>query len=202
MTSLTGATLRHFGHCPVGIVHPHELLAALTSRDGFSAWVPFRVRSDVLGEYDPGPYDVTLASGSIGQVHRGALSAALPDHVSYADPPHALLAKAAAGGAPAAQQQAARPFVEVCQLLAPAFSVLRLADNVLHCGIGNGEGCIGRTAIADDHFADHAAHRRRDQAVETAGQQALGILGGDHDGNHAPIMTHADRPTKEFPVAG
>ena len=50
--------------------------------------------------------------------------------------------------------------------------------------IGDGQGGVAGTAIGDDHFAHHAAHRRRDQAVETARQQALGIHGGDDDRNH------------------
>lgn len=41
------------------------------SRDGFSAWVPFRARSTVVGEYAPGsagtPYLVELRPDSIGQ---------------------------------------------------------------------------------------------------------------------------------------
>ena len=47
--------------------------------------------------------------------------------------------------------------------------------------IGDGQGAVGRPGIADDHFAHHPAHCRRDQAVETARQQALGIDGGDDD---------------------
>ena len=58
---------------------------------------------------------------------------------------------------------------------APAISwALRLLPALHDMGagrVGDRQRAVGRAAIGDDHFAHHAAHRRRDQAVETARQR-------------------------------
>jgi len=67
--------------------------------------------------------------------------------------------------------------------------------------VGNRQGAVTGTGVGHDHFAHHAAHRGRDQAVEAARQMAFAIQGGDHDGNHDTIMTNSLRRARELPVA-
>jgi len=69
-------------------------------------------------------------------------------------------------------------------------------------GIGNRKRGVAGTGIADDHFAHHAAHGGRDQAVEAARQMPFGIGGGDDDRDHDSIMTQLLRCAKRNPVAG
>ena len=64
------------------------------------------------------------------------------------------------------------------QLLAAALAGM---DDMGARAVGDFQGAVAGPGIADDHLAHHPAHRRRDQAVETARQQALGIDGGDDD---------------------